>query len=68
MDDDSLFEHGDSTNLAMKIDYFLDNPHILNEKRKQYGEFAKNFKIENSIKLMEEMFEEEIEDYEKRKK
>lgn len=68
IDDDSLFEHGDSTDLAKKIDYFLDNPHILEEKRKQYEEFANNFRIENSIKLMEEMFKEEIEDYEKRKK
>ena len=35
--------------------------------RKKYAEFANQFKIENSIKLMEKMFKEEIEDYEKRK-
>lgn len=67
IDDDSLFEHGDSTHLAKKIDYFLDNPKILIEKRKRYEEFADNFRIENSIKLMEEMFKEEIGDYEEGK-
>lgn len=65
MDEDSLFEHGNSDDLARKIDYFLDNPKILEEKRKAYSEFANKFRIENSVKLMEEMFREEIEDYKK---
>ncbi len=65
MDKDSLFEHGNSDDLARKIDYFLDNPKILEEKRKAYSEFANKFRIENSVKLMEEMFREEIEDYKK---
>ena len=63
MDEDSLFEHGNSENLAKKIDYFLDNPNILEKKRKEYAEFANRFRIENSVKLMEEMFKEEIEEY-----
>ena len=65
MDEDSLFEHGNSDDLARKVDYFLDNPKILEEKRKAYSEFANKFRIENSVKLMEEMFREEIEDYKK---
>ena len=65
MDEDSLFEHGNSDDLASKIDYFLDNPKVLEEKRKAYSEFANQFRIENSVKLMEEMFREEIEDYKK---
>lgn len=65
MDEDSLFEHGNSDDLASKIDYFLDNPKVLEEKRKEYSEFANKFRIENSVKLMEEMFREEIEDYKK---
>lgn len=65
MDEDSLFEHGNSDDLARKIDYFLDNPKILEEKRKAYSEFANKFRIENSVKLMEEMFREEIEDFRK---
>ena len=63
MDEDSLFEHGNSENLAKKIDYFLDNPNIVEKKRKEYAEFANQFRIENSVKLMEEMFKEEIEEY-----
>src|SRR5699024_8037232 len=54
MDEDSLFEHGNSNDLARKIDYFLDNPKILEEKRKAYSEFSNKFRIENSVKLMEE--------------
>ena len=65
MDSESLFEHGNFLDLAKKIDYFLDNPEYLEKKRKEYSEFAKNFKIEKSIELIEEMFKEEIRDYEK---
>ena len=67
IDNESLFEHGNSKDLARKIDYFLDNPDYLDKKRKEYAEFAEQFRIENSIKLMEEMFKEEIKDYEKKK-
>lgn len=67
MDEESLFEHGNSEDLAKKIDYYLDNPKHLEEKRKNYAEFANKFRIENSIKLMEEMFKEEIGDYGKEK-
>lgn len=67
MDKESLFEHGNSEDLAKKIDYYLDNPKHLEEKRKNYAEFANKFRIENSIKLMEEMFKEEIGDYGKEK-
>ena len=63
--DESLFEHGNSDNLAKKIDYFLDNQDYLQSMRKKYAEFANKFRIENSVKLMEEMFKEEIDDYER---
>ena len=45
----------------------IENPEYLIQMRKEYAEFANKFRIENSIKLMEEMFEEEIEDYGKKK-
>ena len=67
LNDKSLFEHGNSSDLAKKIDYFLDNSDYLQKMRKEYAEFANKFRIENSIKLMEEMFKEEIEDYGKKK-
>ncbi len=66
LNDKSLFEHGNSSDLAKKIDYFLDNSDYLQKMRKEYAEFANKFRIENSIKLMEEMFKEEIEDYERK--
>lgn len=67
IDGESLFEHGNSNDLAQKIDNFLDNQEYLDKKRKKYAEFADSFRIENSIKQMEKMFEEEIEDYGKKK-
>ena len=67
LNDKSLFEHGNSEDLAKKIDYFIENPEYLIQMRKEYAEFANKFRIENSIKLMEKMFEEEIEDYGKKK-
>lgn len=67
LNDKSLFEHGNSEDLAKKIDYFIENPEYLIQMRKEYAEFANKFRIENSVKLMEEMFEEEIEDYGKKK-
>lgn len=67
LNDKSLFEHGNSEDLAKKIDYFIENPEYLIQMRKEYTEFANKFRIENSIKLMEKMFEEEIEDYGKKK-
>lgn len=66
LNEESLFEHGNSQDLARKIDYFLDNEDHLKEMRKVYAEFANKFRIENSIKLMEEMFREEIGEYEKK--
>ena len=67
LNDKSLFEHGNSEDLAKKIDYFIENPEYLIQMRKEYAEFANKFRIDNSIKLMEKMFEEEIEDYGKKK-
>ena len=67
LNDKSLFEHGNSEDLAKKIDYFIENPEYLIQMRKEYAEFANKFRIENSIKLMGKMFEEEIEDYGKKK-
>lgn len=67
INEESLFNHGDSIDLAKKIDYFLDNPEHLENMRKEYAKFADKFRIENSIKLMEKMFKEEIEDYEEKR-
>ena len=60
LDERSLFEAGDSDDLAKKIDYWLDNSQELEKMRKTYAESANKYRIENSMKKIEEMFEDEI--------
>ena len=60
LDERSLFEAGNSDDLAKKIDAWLDNPQELNNMRKTYAESANKYRIENSMKKIEEMFEDEI--------
>ena len=60
LDERSLFEAGNSEELKNKIDYWLDNAEEKQKMEKEYAKFAENFKIENSIHKMEEMFREEI--------
>ena len=60
LDERSLFEAGNSEELKNKIDYWLDNAEEKQKMEKEYAKFAENFKIENSIHKMEEMFKEEI--------
>lgn len=62
LDERSLFEAGNSTDLTQKIDYWLDNVEEKKKQEKEYAKFAENFKIEKSMKKMEEMFQEEIEE------
>lgn len=60
LDERSLFEAGNTEELKNKIDYWLDNAEEKQKMEKEYAKFAENFKIENSIHKMEEMFKEEI--------
>lgn len=60
LDERSLFEAGNTEELKNKIDYWLDNAEEKQKMEKEYAKFAENFKIENSIHKMEEMFREEI--------
>jgi len=62
LDERSLFEAGNSVDLAQKIDYWLENITEKQKMEKEYAKFAENFKIEKSIKKMEEMFQEEIQE------
>ena len=62
LDDRSKFKVGDSDDLAKKIDYWLDNKEEKEKMELEYAENAKKYKIENSMKMVEEMFLEEIED------
>ena len=46
--------------MARKIDNWLDNKQELDKMRKTYAESADKYRIENSMKKIEEMFEDEI--------
>ena len=64
----SLFTAGNSDELAEKIAYWLEHPEEKAKMEKEYAKFAENFKIENSIKKIEEMFQEEINERTKKRK
>ena len=63
LDERSLFEAGNSDDLAKKIDMWLDNTEELNNMRKIYSESAEEYRIEKSMEKIEEMFNDEIKEY-----
>lgn len=65
LDERSLFQAGSPEDLARKIDYWLDNPEEKARMEKVYAESAKNYDIEHSVALFEEMLLEAIEDHKK---
>lgn len=62
LDDRSLFEAGNSDNLAEKIDYWLDHEEERKDMEKEYAESGKKYNIHNSILQIEEMFQEAIDE------
>jgi glycosyltransferase involved in cell wall biosynthesis len=62
LDGRSLFKPGSPKDLARAIDYWLDHPN----ERKYMGELyrvaAKKYSLANSVRMFEEMLQEEIED------
>ena len=54
--DQNLFNAGDVKDLAQKIDYWIEHPQEKKELGEKYVEFMNQFKIENCIDQMEEMF------------
>lgn len=65
LDQRSLFLHGDSQDLANKIDYWIEHQTELKEMRTEYSNLADKYRIENTVKEIEKMFEEEIDEYNK---
>ena len=61
LDSRSKFESGNSRDLANKIDYWLENEKERKEMEVKYADYAKKYRIEESMKKIEEMFKEEIE-------
>lgn len=61
LDSRSKFEAGNSRDLANKIDYWIENEKERKEMEVKYADYAKKYRIEESMKKIEEMFKEEIE-------
>ena len=60
---ESLFEAGNSTDLANKIDFWIENEDYRKEMELKYSQHANNYRLKDSIKKMEEMFEDAIREY-----
>ena len=60
LDERSLFKPNDPKDLAKKIDYWFEHPEEKQEMSLKYEEYAKQFRIENSINKMIDMFNEAI--------
>ena len=52
-----IFENGNSTDLANKIDYWIEHPEEKSEYSKQYAEYVKNYHIATSIQKFEQMLQ-----------
>jgi glycosyltransferase involved in cell wall biosynthesis len=61
--ENSLFTPGDSTDLANKIDFWIENPELKEEMEHKYADSAEQYRIEKSIKQIERMFENAISEY-----
>lgn len=60
LDERSMFEAGNSKELAEKIEYWLDNEDERKRMEKEYAKNAEKYRIEKSMEKIEEMFREEI--------
>lgn len=63
IDDRSLFLHGDSTDLAQKIDYWIEHDDEKKVMEKQYAQLAKQYSLESSVQKFERMLQRAIHDY-----
>lgn len=58
--DKCIFEHGNSDDLASKIDYWIEHPEEKDEYSIKYIEESDKYTLDKSIELLEEMFLEAI--------
>jgi glycosyltransferase involved in cell wall biosynthesis len=59
---ENLFEHENTSQLAQKIDYFIENPDVLKRMEKEYLEYAKNFRLDKCVRELEKVFVKAIEE------
>ena len=60
---ESLFEAGNSKDLANKIDSWIEHEYYRKEMELKYAQNANKYRLKDSIKKMEEMFEDAIREY-----
>ncbi len=60
---ESLFEAGNSQDLADKIDFWIENEDYRKEMELKYSKHADNYRLKNSIVKIEEMFNDAIREY-----
>lgn len=58
--ENSLFESGNSSDLAKKIDFWIEHPELKAKMSIEYAESMNRYRIKNSVKQMEEMFKDAI--------
>lgn len=52
----NLFKAGSPESLAEKIDYWLDNPHLLKEAEEEYAQLGRQYALESSIRKIEKVY------------
>lgn len=62
LDGRSLFEHGNSEDLAKKIDYWIEHEYERSVMEIKYSEYGKKFNIDSCVRKFEEMFMEAIDE------
>ena len=62
LDGRSLFRAGSPKDLARAIDYWLDHPKEREYMERLYAKAAKKYSLSNSVRMFEEMLNEEMED------
>jgi glycosyltransferase involved in cell wall biosynthesis len=62
LDGRSLFRAGSPKDLARAIDYWLDHPKEREYMEKLYAKAAKKYSLSNSVRMFEDMLNEEMED------
>ena len=60
LDERSLFKAGDAKDLAERIDWWYEHASTRHQMGKTYAQSAEKYRLKNSIRLAEQMFEEAI--------
>ncbi|RDU65128.1 glycosyltransferase [Helicobacter sp. MIT 14-3879] len=63
LDERSLFKRGNAKDLAQKIDYFIENKHILHKLGKEYSKSAKDYDLNICVDKMLDLYNEAIRDF-----